>query len=162
MSEGVRNGWRVLPLGCTMALLGGFIVIGALFAAVYFQVFSPDAESNELRRYRIYGVGESGANHAYTFEFVGEGDSGTIRVVEDKTGTGTFAIDGGSIRIDMERKVPDPGTQERQPNVFEGTITPDGSRIDGTWRSAYYEGYDDGTFVVFDEMMECPFYAELE
>jgi hypothetical protein len=62
----------------------------------------------------------------------------------------------------MERKVPDPRTEERQPNVFEGTITPDGSRIDGTWRSAYYEGYDDGTFVVFDEMMECPFYAELE
>jgi len=162
MPEGAKNDWRVLPLGCTMTLLGGLIGIAALAAAVYFLVLAPGAESNDLRRYRIYGVTERGANHLYTFEFVGEGDSGTIRVLEDETGGGTFEIDGGSIRIDMERKVPDPGTQERQPNVFEGTITPDGSRIEGTWRSADYEGYADGTFVVFDEWAECPSYAELE
>jgi hypothetical protein len=85
------------------------------------------------RHYAITATGDEGTNRVYTIELLGEGDSGAIRVWEDETGRGTYAVSDGSISIEMERMVPpqDPGGWE--PNVFEGTISAGGDRIEGTW-----------------------------
>ncbi len=85
------------------------------------------------RHYAIVGTGDEGTNRVYTFELLGEGDSGALRVWEDETGRGSFTIADGRIRIEMERMVPAEAHAGWEPNVFEGTIAADGSRIEGTW-----------------------------
>ncbi|NLI19212.1 MAG: hypothetical protein GX427_10465 [Actinomycetales bacterium] len=87
----------------------------------------------EGRHFAIASLFEGQEKRVYTIELVGEGDQGTIRVWEDETGEGTYVIDGQSIRIEMTRMVPPENHLIREPNVFEGVLTPDGSRFDGTW-----------------------------
>lgn len=62
------------------------------------------------RHYAITATGEAGTNRIYTFELLGDGDSGDIRVWEYETGRGTYTITDGKIRIEMERMVPPEAT----------------------------------------------------
>lgn len=96
------------------------------------------------RNFAIIALTDGQEKRVYTLELIGEGDEGTIRVWEDETGEGTFAIDGQFIRIDMTRMVPPENHMIREPNVFEGTLSPDGSRIDGTWSGEGWFADEDG------------------
>ena len=94
------------------------------------------------RHYAITGTGDAGTNRVYTIELLGEGDTGDLRVWEDETGRGTFTITDGSIRIEMERMVPAEDHAGWEPNVFEGAISADGSRIDGTWTRRDWSAFE--------------------
>ncbi|MDZ4169517.1 MAG: hypothetical protein U1E26_07665 [Coriobacteriia bacterium] len=103
------------------------------------------------RHYAIIGTGDAGTSRVYTIELLGEGDSGAIRVWEDDTGRGTYTIAEGSIRIEMERMVPPEDPAGWEPNVFEGTISSDESRIEGTWtRRGWFRDAHAGTFELED------------
>lgn len=119
---------------------------------------SPGEPYLDGRHYAITGTGDEGANRVYTFELLGDGDSGDIRVWEDETGRGTFTITGGFIRIEMERMVPAEAHAGWEPNVFEGTLNTDGSRIDGTWTRRSWTALD-GTLELGD-WEDYRFYAE--
>ncbi|MBN1192742.1 MAG: hypothetical protein JXA36_03485 [Coriobacteriia bacterium] len=92
------------------------------------------------RHYAIFGIGDGGENRVYTFELIGDGDSGAIRVWEDDTGQGTFEIVNGAIRIEMWRMVPPDRHEILEPNVFEGAMSPDGSGFSGTWTREGWSG----------------------
>jgi hypothetical protein len=110
------------------------------------------------RHYAISGTGDEGANRVYTFELLGEGDSGGLRVWEDETGRGSFTINGGSIRIEMERMVPPEARAGWEPNVFEGTIAADGSRIEGTWSRRGWYAFEGE--LELEDWVEYGFYGE--
>lgn len=110
------------------------------------------------RHYAIIGTGDGGTNRVYTFELLGEGDSGAIRVWEDGTGRGTYRITQGSIRIEMERMVPPEDPAGWEPNVFEGTISSDASRIEGTWTRRGWYAFE-GTLEL-EDWVDYGFYAE--
>lgn len=94
------------------------------------------------RHYAITATGDEGTNRIYTFELLGDGDSGSIRVWEDDTGRGSYTIADGTIRIEMERMVPAEAHAGWEPNVFEGTIANDGSRIEGTWTRRDWSAFE--------------------
>jgi hypothetical protein len=110
------------------------------------------------RHYAITGTGDEGTNRVYTFELLGEDDSGDLRVWEDETGRGTFTIADGSIRIEMERMVPAEAHVGWEPNAFEGTISADGSRIGGTWSRRGWYAFE-GTLELGD-WVDYGFYGE--
>ncbi len=112
------------------------------------------------RHYAIIGTGDASTNRVYTIELLGEGDSGAIRVWEDDTGRGSFTITAGTIRIEMERRVPPENPAGWEPNVFEGTISSDASRIEGTWtRRGWFRDARAGTFEL-EDWADYGFYAE--
>lgn len=92
------------------------------------------------RHYAIFGTGDNGESRVYTFELIGDGDSGTIRVWEDETGQGTFEIVDGGIRIEMQRMVPPDRHEILEPNVFEGAMSADESGFSGTWTREGWSG----------------------
>jgi hypothetical protein len=110
------------------------------------------------RHYAITATGDEGTSRVYTFELLGEGDSGELRVWEDETGRGSFTINDGSIRIEMERMVPAEDHAGWEPNVFEGAISPDGARIEGTWTRRDWSAFE-GTLELGD-WVDYGFYGE--
>lgn len=110
------------------------------------------------RHYAITATGDAGTSRVYTIELLGEGDAGDLRVWEDETGRGTFTITDGSIRIEMERMVPAEDHAGWEPNVFEGTISADGSRIEGTWTRRDWSAFE-GTLELGD-WVDYGFYGE--
>lgn len=151
LSQERRDQWVWLVLALVVALIvllvlwanrGGDGAAGAPSSAPPAAEAEPAADADaaqpgppfmEGRHFAIASLFEGQEKRVYTIELVGEGDQGTIRVWEDETGEGTYVIDGQSIRIEMTRIVPPENHLIREPNVFEGVLTPDGSRFDGTW-----------------------------
>ncbi len=151
LSQERRDQWVWLVLALVVALIvllvlwanrGGDGAAGAPSSAPPAAEAEPAADADaaqpgppfmEGRHFAIASLFEGQEKRVYTIELVGEGDQGTIRVWEDETGEGTYVIDGQSIRIEMTRMVPPENHLIREPNVFEGVLTPDGSRFDGTW-----------------------------
>lgn len=151
LSQERRDQWVWLVLALVVALIvllvlwanrGGDGAAGAPSSAPPAAEAEPAADADaaqpgppfmEGRHFAIVSLFEGQEKRVYTIELVGEGDQGTIRVWEDETGEGTYVIDGQSIRIEMTRMVPPENHLIREPNVFEGVLTPDGSRFDGTW-----------------------------
>lgn len=128
-------------------------------AAVDVDLQEPGEPFMDGRHFAIFGVGEAEARRVYTFELVGEGDSGTVRVWEDATGSGTFTITGDAIRIEMQRMVPPENPEIAEPNFFEGTLSADGSRIDGTWSREGWSGIP-GEMALDGTTESVKFYAE--
>ena len=112
------------------------------------------------RHYAITGTGDNGTNRIYTIELLGDGDSGAISVWEDKTGRGTYTIADGSIRIEMERMVPPEKPAGWEPNVFEGTISANGDRIEGTWTHRGWLWDAREKKLELEDWMDYGFYAE--
>jgi len=111
------------------------------------------------RQYAITATGDGGTNRIYTLELLGEGDTGEIRVWEDETGRGNFTITGEAVRIEMERMVPPEDHQVWEPNVFEGTLSEDAARIEGTWTRQGWGGLQ-GEVELTGEWESYGFYAE--
>lgn len=113
----------------------------------------------EGRHFAIIGSGSGGDYRAYTFELVGEGESGSIRVWEDDTGRGSFQIVDGNIHIEMERMVPPERREIFEPNVFDGVMAPDGSGFSGTWTREGWTGVP-GAMELTGEWSTVPFRGE--
>lgn len=163
---GAREFETDAPGGCSPRLMLGVVMALAVIIALYVTgriaydftltpaeraAADPAAESDpELpgepyldgRHYAITATGDEGTNRVYTVELLGDGDSGGLRVWEDETGRGSFKITDGSIRIEMERMVPAENHAGWEPNVFEGTISPDGARIEGTWTRRDWSAFE--------------------
>ncbi|MDO9558023.1 MAG: hypothetical protein Q7J82_10715 [Coriobacteriia bacterium] len=97
------------------------------------DVNEPGPPYMEGRHYAIIGIGDSESRRVYTFELLGTGDSGAIRVWEDETGRGTYTIADGTITIEMERMVPPDAHEIWEPNTFTGSIDEDESLFRGDW-----------------------------
>jgi len=97
------------------------------------DVTEPGPPYMEGRHYAIIGIGADESRRVYTFELLGEGDSGEIRVWEDETGKGTYAISDGTITIEMERMVPPESHEIWEPNTFTGSIDEDQGEFRGDW-----------------------------
>lgn len=111
------------------------------------------------RHYAIIAAGDAGSRRMYTFELLGEGTSGAIRVWEDETGTGTYTITGDAIVIEMQRMVPPEAHEIWEPSVYEGTMAPDGSQFTGTLRVQQWMGVP-GEMALTGEWVETAFTAE--
>lgn len=150
----------IVALGLMAVLYGaGRVIYDFTLAPGERDVTAPGEPYMDGRNFAIFGVGDAETRRVYTFELIGEGDSGTIRVWEDATGRGTFTITGDSIRIEMQRMVPPTQPQVYEPNTFEGTLSSDGSRIDGTWTREGWGG-PEGEVTLDGETSSIPFYAE--
>ncbi|MBN2404428.1 MAG: hypothetical protein JXE06_02475 [Coriobacteriia bacterium] len=146
------------PWGCWIWMIGIFVaalvILGTLYATgVIDYDFTQTPEEREAvdlqepgppymegRHYAIIGIGTDESRRVYTFELLGEGDSGTIRVWEDETGKGTYSIADGTITIEMERMVPPDKHEIWEPNTFTGSIDEDEGEFRGDWSRADWMG----------------------
>lgn len=115
-------------------------VSGDAAAGAAVDVAEPGPPYMEGRQYAIYGIGEAETRRVYTFELLGDGESGAIRVWEDDTGRGTFFIKDDTIIIEMARMVPPEEHQVWEPNTFSGTIGADQSSFEGEWTRSSWGG----------------------
>ncbi len=104
------------------------------------DVNEPGPPYMEGRHYAIIGIGADESRRVYTFELLGEGDSGTIRVWEDETAKGTYAIADGAITIEMERMVPPDAHEIWEPNTFTGSVDEDEAAFRGDWSREGWSG----------------------